>query len=108
MSGNHLLGVDGRGDAQPVLSTDSEAVLFASREFGYSEAGFGAGRGNGDPVAPADVTLLHNIVGDVAPAIFLRGVPEQRAGIDVLFCDLYRRFGGSRDVCSDTEEELSM
>lgn len=88
ISGDHLLRVDGLGDAKPVLSTDSEAILFASCQFGHSKAGFGARSGNSDPVTLADVTFLHNIVGDVAATIFLWGVPEQRAGINVLFCDL--------------------
>lgn len=88
MSGNHLLRVDGLRDAKPVLGTDSEAILFASCQFGYPKAGLGAGCGHSDPVALADITLLHNIVGDVAAAILLWGVPEQRAGIDVQFSDL--------------------
>lgn len=88
MSGNHPLRVDGRGNAEPVLGTDPEAILFASCQFGNFEAGFGAGCGQGDPVTLADVTLLHDVVGDVAAAILLWRVPKQRAGIDVLFGDL--------------------
>lgn len=42
ISGNHLLGVDGLRDAKPVLSADSETILFARCQFGHSEAGFGA------------------------------------------------------------------
>lgn len=88
ISGNHLIRVDGLGDAKLVLCTYSEAILFASCQFGNIKAGFGAGCGQWDPVALADVTLLHNIVGDVAAAILLWGVPEQRAAIDVHFSDL--------------------
>lgn len=43
ISGDHLLRVDGLGDAKPVLSTDSEAIFFARRQLGHSKAGFGAG-----------------------------------------------------------------
>lgn len=101
--GNDLLGVDGLRDAEPVFSTHPEAVLFARSQFGHSKAGFGAGCGDGDPVALADITFLHYVVGDVAATIFLWGVPEQCAGIDVLFSDLQRSFRGSRDVCWNTE-----
>lgn len=36
----------------------------------------------------ADITLLNYVVGDVAATIFLWGIPEQRASINVLFGDL--------------------
>lgn len=88
ISGNHPLRVDGLRDTEPVLSPYSEAILFARCQFGHSKAGFGARRGYGDPVALAHITLLHYIVGNVAATIFLWGVPEQRAGIDVLLCNL--------------------
>lgn len=88
ISGDHLLRINGLRDAEPVLSTDSEAVLFARCQFGDSEAGFSAGCGHRDPVALADVTLLHNVVGDVAAAVLLWRVPQQCAGIYVQFGDL--------------------
>ncbi len=105
MSGDHPLGVDGLGDAKPVLCTDSEAILFTSCQFGNPKAGFGARCGHSDPVALADITLLQNVVGDVAAAILLWGVPEQRAAIDVQFGDFKRSFRGSGDVYRDTEDE---
>lgn len=106
MPGNHLLGVDGLGDAEPVLCTDAEAVLFALSQFGHPEAGLGAGAGDGHPVSLADVALLHDVVGDIAASVLLRGVPEERAGVDVQFGDLQRTFRRSRDVWREGEDTL--
>lgn len=101
MSSNNLLRIDGLRDAKPVLSTDSETILFSRSKFSYSEFGFGAGRGHSHPISLAHITLLNNVVGDVAATIFLWRVPQQCAGINIPLSDLYRAFRGSRDVCID-------
>lgn len=98
ISGNHPLRVGRLRDAKPVFSTNTEAVLFASCQFGHSEARLCARCRNGDPITLANITLLYNVVGDVATTILLWRVPEQCARIYVQFSDLQRSFRGSRDV----------
>lgn len=79
--GDHPVRLNGVGDSEAVLSADAERVLLSWDKLAQPAACLPA-RGQGrDPVSPADVTLLHHVVGDVAAAVLQGFVPGEGAGV---------------------------